>query len=158
MEMLYRAWHCFKENSQVKLKNPMERRAKIRFAVTRELRYKLLEHDKIIATGHGETIDIGSGGIAFRTDTLHTAGDYIELSISWPALLDDTCPMRLVVYGRVVRRSASMVASTVEKWEFRTGSRRVTPAIPMQTDNRLMRWVEYRKDVMMKASGASALA
>jgi hypothetical protein len=101
---------------------------------------------------------MGSGGIAFRTDTIQAGGDYIELSISWPALLDDACPMRLVVFGRVVRRSNFLVASTVEKWEFRTGSRQLTPVIPMRTDNRLMRWIEYRREVMMKTSAASALA
>ncbi len=142
----------------MKLKNAMERRTKLRFAVNRELRYKLLENGKIIATGCGATVDMGSGGIAFRTDTIQEGGDYIELSISWPALLDDTCPMRLVVFGRVVRRSNFLVASTVEKWEFRTGSRQLTPVIPMRTDNRLMRWIEYRREVMMKTSAASALA
>jgi hypothetical protein len=148
----------------MRLKNATERRAKLRFALKREVRYKLLENDKIIATGQGETIDMSSGGVAFRTTisqaTIPEASYYIELSISWPALLDDSCPMRLVVYGRVTRVSDSMIASTVEKWEFRTGSRQVTPVIPIQTDHRLMRWVEYRKDVLMKsaAGAASALA
>lgn len=149
----------------MKLKNAMERRAKLRFAVNREVRYKLLKNDRIVATGKGETINMSSGGVAFRTDALSQAtlpegGHYIELSISWPALLDNNCPMRLVVFGKVTRVSDSMIASTVEKWEFRTGSRQITPAIPMQTDQRLMRWVEYRKDVLMKSAAgpASALA
>jgi hypothetical protein len=142
----------------MRIKNPLERRSKLRFAINRELRYKLLENEKIIATGRGETVDMSSGGVAFRTDMALNAGDYIELSISWPALLDDTCPMRLVVYGRITRQSGSLIASTVEKWEFRTGSRRVTPVIPMQTDNRLLRWAEYRKDVVMKMAAAPASA
>jgi PilZ domain len=136
----------------MKVKNAGDRRTKLRFAFTRELRYKLLEDEKLVATGQGETVDMSSGGIAFRTDVAQAAGDYIELSISWPALLDETCPMRLVVYGRVVRRSGALVACTVEKWEFRTGSRHLRPAIPINIDNRLIRWVEYRKEVQMKAS------
>ncbi len=142
----------------MKLKNAMDRRAKLRFAVGREMRYKLLEDEKIIAAGQGETVDMSSGGIAFRTDTVLKAGNYIELSISWPALLDDSCPMRLVVYGRVVRRVAAVAACTVEKWEFRTGSRQMAPVIPMHTDNRLMRWVEYRKDVLMRAATSATAA
>jgi hypothetical protein len=146
----------------MKSKDVLERRSKLRFAMNREVRYKLLENDKIIASGEGETIDMSSGGVAFRTDAFSKAvpetGHYIELSISWPALLDNTCPMRLVVYGRVTRVSESMVASTVEKWEFRTGSRKVTPVIPTQTDHRLLRWVEYRKDVLMKSAAGSASA
>jgi PilZ domain-containing protein len=143
----------------MKRRNATERRAKLRFPVSREMRYKLLENGKIIATGHGETTDMSSGGIAFRTNAMAEAGDYLELSISWPALLDDTCPMRLVVYGRLVRRSESLVVCSVEKWEFRTGSRQLQQVVPMQPDNRLLRWVEYRRDVLMKtAATASAMA
>jgi hypothetical protein len=142
----------------MKLKDPMDHRTKRRFAINREVRYKLLQDDRIIATGQGETIDIGSGGIAFRTDIVLTAGNYIELSISWPALLDNNCPMRLVVYGKVVRGSDSMAACTVEKWEFRTGSRQATPVIPLRIDNRMIRWIEYRNHVMMKTNAASASA
>jgi hypothetical protein len=140
------------------LRNPADRRTKRRFAVERELRFKLLENDKIIATGQGCTVDMSSGGIAFRADTALTDGNYMELSISWPALLEDTCPVRLVVYGRVARRSNSMAACTVEKWEFRTGSRQLAPVIPMRIDNRLMRWMEYRSQALMKTSAASASA
>jgi hypothetical protein len=140
----------------MKLKNALDRRTKLRFALNRELRYKLLDHEKIVATGEGETVDMSSGGIAFRTDADLTAGNYIELSISWPALLGDSCPMRLVVYGKVVRRSDGMVASTVEKWEFRTGSGKISLVAPVQTDQRLIRWIEYRKEVMMKAAIAPA--
>lgn len=142
----------------MKLKNASERRTKLRFAINCELRYKLLEDEKVIAMGRGETVDMSSGGVAFRTDVALSAGNYIELSIKWPALLDDSCPMRLVVYGRVVRRSDSVAACTVEKWEFRTGSRQTTPVIPMHTDNRLIRWVEYRKEVLMKTASETATA
>jgi hypothetical protein len=142
----------------MKLKNALERRTKLRFALNRELRYKLLDHEKIVATGEGETVDMSSGGVAFRTNADLTAGNYIELSISWPALLGDSCPMRLVVYGKVVRRSDGMVASTVEKWEFRTGSGKISLAVPVHTDQRLIRWVEYRKEVMLKAATATATA
>ena len=134
----------------------MDRRNKLRFPFNRELRYKLLENDTIIAAGEGETIDMSSGGVAFRTNKALTTGSLIELSISWPALLYDSCPMRLVVFGRVARRSDSVAACTVEKWEFRTGSRQANAVIPIGTDSRLMRWVEYRKEVLMKASAAAA--
>ena len=136
----------------------MDRRTKLRFPIERELRYKLLQNDKIVATGQGETVNMSSGGIAFRTAKVLAAGDYIELSIAWPELLDGTCPVRLVVYGKVARRSDSLVASTVEKWEFRTGSRQLALVVPMRIDNRLMRWMEYRNQVTMKMSAAPATA
>jgi hypothetical protein len=136
----------------------MDRRNKLRFPFNRELRYKLLENDTIIAAGEGETIDMSSGGVAFRTNKALTAGSLIELSISWPALLYDSCPMRLVVFGRVARRADLVAVCTVEKWEFRTGSRQTNAVIPIGTDSRLMRWLEYRKEVLMKATAAANTA
>jgi hypothetical protein len=136
----------------------MDRRNKLRFPFNRELRFKLLENDTVIAAGEGETIDMSSGGVAFRTTKALTAGSLIELSISWPALLYDSCPMRLVVFGRVARLSDSVAACTVEKWEFRTGSRQATSVIPIGTDSRLMRWLEYRKEVIMRANPSVAIA
>ncbi|MGA2269536.1 MAG: hypothetical protein ABSH44_13790 [Bryobacteraceae bacterium] len=47
-------------------------------------------------------------------------GTFIELSISWPALLDQTCPMRLIVFGRVLRGAGRTAACTLDKYEFRT--------------------------------------
>jgi hypothetical protein len=145
-----------KEGSEMRITNTTDRRTKLRFAVNRELRYKLTDSMTIVAAGQGETVDMSSGGISFRTNTALKVDSYIELSISWPALLDGNCPMRLVVYGKVVRYEDSIVACSVEKWEFRTGSRHfAAPVIPMRTDERLIRWMEYRKEVSLKASATA---
>ena len=80
-----------------------ERRSKFRFAIERDLRYKIAEDGVVVASGSGQTINIGSGGIAFGTDQPLAPSVYVELSISWPVLLDQTCPMRLVVFGQVLR-------------------------------------------------------
>ena len=80
-----------------------ERRKKARFPINRELRYKVLEGNTIVEFGVGTTLDMGSGGMAFVTAHQLPLGSFIELSISWPVLLEDSCPMRLIVFGRVVR-------------------------------------------------------
>jgi hypothetical protein len=84
------------------------------------LRYKLVEGRTVLATGAGYTINIGSGGVAFFADNELRPGASIELSISWPALLDQTCPMRLVVFGKVLRGAGRMAVCTLNKYEFRT--------------------------------------
>src|SRR3974377_338756 len=99
-----------------------ERRAKHRFAIERELRFKVLDGERPL-TGIGNTVDISSGGVAFETVTKLLPGSLVEISISWPVLLDDTCLMRLVVLGRVVRTRRQVVACTVDKYEFRTQAR-----------------------------------
>jgi hypothetical protein len=86
------------------------------------LRYKLVEGRRVVATGAGRTIDMGSGGVAFFAQDKLTPGAAIEISISWPALLDRTCHMRLVVFGRVLRGTGRTAVCTVDKYEFRTAS------------------------------------
>ena len=97
-----------------------ERRARCRFGMRRELRYKLVKGRSIVAAGAGYTIDVGSGGVAFFADDELKPGAAVELSISWPALLDQTCPIRLVVFGRVLRGAGHTTVCTVDKHEFRT--------------------------------------
>ena len=107
----------------------MERRKKIRFPIERELRYKVLDDETIVETGMGRTIDVGSGGVAFQIGHALTPGLFIELSISWPVLLEDACPMRLIVFGRVVRSAGRQTACTVDKYEFRTQGTAQTPTL-----------------------------
>ena len=125
-----------------------ERRGKFRFPMRRELRYKLLRDGAVAESGNGETVDIGSGGIAFTINRDLPVGSFIELSISWPVLIEESCPMRLNVFGRIVRSQPGKVACTVDKYEFRTQSRIVQPQ-PVRNDSMLQRWADaVRKDTV----------
>lgn len=131
----------------------VERRKKVRFPINRELRYKVLEGDTIVESGMGTTLDMGSGGVAFRTDHLLQAGSFIELSISWPVLLEGSCPMRLIVFGRVRRSAGRQSACTMDKYEFRTQSRAVQPIAPVRADSMLQRWAgNLRKESVKSVS------
>lgn len=131
----------------------VERRKKARFPMDRELRYKLLEGDKIVDSGVGTTLDMGSGGVAIVTENPLLVGSFIELSISWPVLLEDTCPMRLIVFGRVVRSAGRMTACTIDKYEFRTQARTVRQVVPIRTDTMLQRWADsIRKEALKSAT------
>ncbi len=115
-----------------------ERRGRTRFPIRRELRYKLSDELNVIAAGVGHTRDVSSGGVGFEHDGELKPGCFIELSISWPVLLDERCPMRLVVFGRVVRATGHMAACTIDKYEFRTQAR--TYQMPVRNDSMLQRW------------------
>lgn len=129
-----------------------ERRRKARFPINRELRYKVLDGGTVIEFGVGTTLDMASSGIAFLTDKQLPKGSFIELSVSWPVLLDDTCPMRLIVFGRVVRSLGRHTACTVDKYEFRTQAR-VHQMAPVRNDSMLQRWADnIRKETLKTAS------
>ena len=124
---------------KIKVDLASERRSKYRFPMQRELRYKLLKDGASCQAGVGETVDMGSGGIGFSIGHDLPVGAFIELSISWPVLLDSSCPMRLNVFGRVVRNENGKCACTIDKYEFRTQSR-VFQTGPVRTDSMLQRW------------------
>jgi hypothetical protein len=44
----------------------------------------------------------------------------VELSMNWPFLLNDSCPMKLMIYGCVVCSNEKGAAVAIERYEFRT--------------------------------------
>lgn len=101
-----------------------ERRNKKRFTIEQEIRYKMLYGQRIAETGTGKTLNISSAGVWFTTEAPLTAGMPIELSMNWPVLLHDSCAMKLMIYGCVIRSSEKGAAVSIERYEFRTqGSR-----------------------------------
>lgn len=97
-----------------------ERRAKRRFRIEQEVRYRLLYGHRIAETGEGRTLNISSSGVWITTQTQLNPGLPVELSINWPALLNEVCPMKLMVYGCVIRSTEHEAAVAIERYEFRT--------------------------------------
>jgi hypothetical protein len=129
-----------------------DRRTKTRFRIWRELRYKVLSKGNALQSGTGNTVDLSSGGVAFLTDQPLAAGMPVELSISWPALLDAVCPMRLSIVGRILRVDGRRAVCTVDRHEFRTqgmlgGSTLVANGVALE---------RYRLGVRSGSSAASA--
>jgi hypothetical protein len=105
-----------------------ERRMKRRFVIDQEVRYKMLYGQRIAETGTGRSVNISSSGVWFTTENLLTAGMPVELSLTWPVLLNDVCPMKLMIYGCIIRSNDRGAAVAIERYEFRTqGNRTVNP-------------------------------
>ena len=133
-----------------------ERRNKCRFEIQRELRYKMTAEGAPTATGTGHTLNLGSGGVAFAAEHPMKAGAFVELSINWPVLLDDSCPMRLIVFGRVLRASGNKAVCSIDKYEFRTAPRSFQPVPTVRADSMLQRWAESVRKGSMKEALVSA--
>jgi len=114
-----------------------ERRNKRRFQIEQEVRYKMLYGQRIAETGNGKTMNISSGGVWFTTESMLTTGMPVELSMTWPVLLNDNCPMKLMIYGCVVRSNERGAAVAIERYEFRTQGRTFTPAAQPGAELRL---------------------
>jgi hypothetical protein len=123
-----------------------DRREKFRFPMERDVRYKVLKDGATLEAGNGQTIDMGSGGVLFHVERDLAAGAFIQVSVSWPVLLDDSCPMRLVIFGRVLRSTGRTCACSIDKYEFRTQARVIQPPAT-RADSSLERWADtFRKE------------
>src|SRR5712692_10132617 len=97
-----------------------ERRHSDRFPIEREVRYRVLSKRSGEESGDGKTINISSSGVLFTAEHMLLPGRRLELSISWPAQLNDKCALRLVARGRVVRFEQGRTAIEIQQYEFRT--------------------------------------
>jgi hypothetical protein len=100
-----------------------ERRRSSRFPIEREVRYKTLNQRAEILAGNGRTLNISSSGVLFTSDHDLPVGTRLEVSISWPAQLNEKCLLNLVARGRVIRHSKGQLALQIQQYEFRTQSR-----------------------------------
>ena len=80
-----------------------ERRGASRFPMERAVKVRVLSRKDEAAPSRGQTVNMSSTGVLFTADCELTPGRRVELSISWPAQLNDKCPLKLVARGRVVR-------------------------------------------------------
>jgi hypothetical protein len=99
-----------------------ERRAADRFPIERDVRFRMLSKKSGEDSGLGKTINISSTGVLFTTDKLLIPGRRLEVSINWPAQLNNQCALKLVARGRIVRFDQGKVAMEIQQYEFRTAS------------------------------------
>jgi PilZ domain-containing protein len=97
-----------------------ERRHSDRFPIEREVRYQIINKRGSEEVGEGKTINMSSAGVLFTSQQLLVPGRRVELSISWPAQLNDKCALKLVARGRVVRFEEGRTAIEIQQYEFRT--------------------------------------
>ena len=101
-----------------------DRRTSDRFPIQREVRYRLLKGRTVLGSGGGMTVNMSSVGVLFASQGPLSIGNRLELSVSWPAKLNNQCLWKLVARGRVVRTEGLKAALEIEQYEFRTGARR----------------------------------
>ena len=111
-----------------------ERRTNGRYPLHEEASYREVQSKAPAASGTGETLNMGSGGILFTTHERLPVGRTIEVAVNWPAKLGGSCPLRFVAIGRVVRSEDTQAAVRIQRYEFRTRAMRAeaVQAPPLQ--------------------------
>ena len=104
-----------------------DRRADRRNEIKLDLRWKLIRRRRLLESGTGASVDLSSGGILFDAGRALPVGLNVELSIAWPAMLNNSAPLQLIVAGRVVRSSGTLAGIQTVQHEFRTVAQPAAP-------------------------------
>jgi hypothetical protein len=97
-----------------------ERRTNARFPCRLAVSYQALEHPFLSGVATSETLNISSKGLLFATEEALQPGQLLQVSVDWPARLENQVPLKLVAEGRIVRNLNGLAAMRIDKYEFRT--------------------------------------
>jgi hypothetical protein len=98
-----------------------DRRRRLRFPLNTDLRYRISGRENM-ANGTGQVENISSRGLAFRSDVPLYPGLRLNVSMAWPAKLDE-CMLRLAFEGVVLRVHGGVAVVTIERPHFRTAGK-----------------------------------
>lgn len=102
-----------------------DRRTNARFPCRLAVTYQALEHPFFSGVATSETLNISSKGLLFATEEALQPGQLLQVSVDWPARLENQVPLKLVAEGRIIRNLNGYAAMSIDKYEFRT--RRAKP-------------------------------
>ena len=97
-----------------------DRRTNARFPCRLAVSYQALEHPFLSGVATSETLNISSKGLLFATEQALQPGQLLQVSVDWPARLENQVPLKLVAEGRIVRNLNGQAAMRIDKYEFRT--------------------------------------
>jgi hypothetical protein len=89
------------------------------YPIQLDLRYKVLNPNSTVA-GTGKTLEISSTGIVFIADGPIEPGTKVELSMAWPALLDNCVALQFVSEVKITVREGQTLRANIWKYHFRT--------------------------------------
>jgi hypothetical protein len=95
-----------------------DRRLARRYPIATELEYRIIGREGLAYRGAGRTINLSTRGILFQSEQALTPGMRIELTIAWPARLNDAVDLNLCVSGRVARTDGKSHVVRIREHEF----------------------------------------
>lgn len=100
-----------------------DRRSERRYAYEMELQFSYtLGGARYFGSGY--TVDLSRGAVRFVADNPPPVGIEVELRISWPYLLQNVCPLELIVRGDIIATSERGTVLAMHYYEFRTCGQR----------------------------------
>ena len=82
--------------------------------------FRIVRRRQVLEAGSGRTVNMSAGGVLFQSTHVLPVGDDVELSIAWPAQLDNKIRLQLCIIGRTVWSGNNFTAVQIQRYEFRT--------------------------------------
>lgn len=92
------------------------------FPVALDLLYQVLGDGHVENRGTGRTLWMSSREIIFETEKPLRAGTELEITVAWPARLDDRIALQLRIRALVLHTLSIGVTAEIRKYEFRTAA------------------------------------
>ena len=102
---------------------PWERRSHQRYPITFDVEYEVPGGNGVRLMGFGRTINISSRGVLLEISDPLPNRCRIRLSINWPFFLGGSIPLKLVMYGNIVRVAGNTIAVRATGYTFYTAGR-----------------------------------
>ena len=98
--------------SRVLVKNvELDRRSRHRFDIPMEATLILRRRRMLHVTGPARVVNISSRGVAITSELNLYLGEAVTLILDWPARLDNGCPLRMKMSGKIVRMGENGVSA-----------------------------------------------
>ena len=97
-----------------------DRRINRRYDVELDLRFHYTDPEGVLRFGCGVAVELSRGGILFLTEDPPPVDADVEAHLAWPFLLQDTCPLELVVRGSITSAGDRGTVMRLRSYEFQT--------------------------------------
>lgn len=91
-----------------------------------DLEYRLLGRRGAVKNGQGRTVRLSSTRVQFECADYLPEQSKVEISIAWPARLDNGVGLKLWIAGRTLLSRDRLIVVEVQRYEFRTRSERAS--------------------------------
>ena len=132
-----------------------DRRARVRFPLTLDVRYSVSHRRAPVKTGSGQIIDLSSSGLRLAAQGPLEPGLKLDVAVNWPVLLDGRVQLQLILTGTVVWSSETEIALRIQRHDFRTRSVRLKAASPQESDGPSLAGVKAVDAHAVGSGGAS---
>lgn len=90
------------------------------FPIEMDIHY-IYRANRAVVEGDGKTVGISSREVCFKSSDSFDQGQKIELALKWPASLDGSAQLKLMILGWVSGTELGLTIAKIERHQFLVG-------------------------------------